>query len=92
MDEINKYLCCKYKLNGVNLINRTDVTLQDGSQKPNLFYVDKLHLIEERTTKLGLSIYSSINPKGSLNKGVSVSSKLFACEIGFNLNRDISLC
>ena len=50
IDEINIYLCCKSKLNGINFINHTDWTFQDGSLKPNLFHADKLHLIEEENT------------------------------------------
>ena len=62
IDKINNYLCSKSKLNGINFINHTDWTLRDGSLKPNLFYADKLHLIEEGNAKLSVSIYHSINP------------------------------
>ena len=73
--EINNYLCCKSKLNGINFINHTDWTFQDGSLKPNLFYANKLHLIEEGNAKLAASIYNSINPNASnINEIVSVSS------------------
>ena len=55
-DEINNNLCCKSKLNGINFINHTDWTLQDGSLKTNLFYVNKLQLIEEGNATLAVSI------------------------------------
>ena len=85
IDKINNYLCCKSKLNGINFINHTDWTLPDGSLKPNLFHVDKLHLIEEGNAKLAVTIYHSINPYVSkINEIVSISSKLFACDTGFN--------
>ena len=88
INEINHYLCYKSKSNGVNFINHTDWTLQDGSLKPNLFYTDKLHLIEERNVKLAVSIYSSINHNTSINDSVSISSKLFACHTGLNLKQE----
>ena len=89
IDEINNYLCCKSKLNGISFINNTDWTFQDGSLKPNLFYVDKLHLIEEGNAKLVASICNSVNPNVSnINEIVSVSSKLFACDTGFNLKQE----
>ena len=89
IDEINNYLCCKSKLNGINFINNTDLTFQDGSFKPNLFYVNKLHLIEEGNAKLVASIYNSVNLNVSnINEIVSVSSKLFACDTGFNLKQE----
>ena len=89
IDEINNYLRCKSKLNGINFINHPDWTLQDGSLKPNLFYADKLHLTEEANAKLAMSIYNFINPNSSnINEIVSVSSKLFACDTGFNLKEE----
>ena len=89
IDEINNYLCCKSKLNGINFINHTDWTFQDGSLKPNLFYADKLHLIEEGNAKLAASIYNSINPNASnINEILSVSSKVFACDTDFNLKQE----
>ena len=30
-------------------------------------------------------MYNSINPNASINKSVSISSKVFACDTGFNL-------
>ena len=88
INEINKYICYKSKLNGVSFINYTDWTLQDGSLKPNLFYANKLHLIEEGNAKLAVSLYNSINPDASINKSVSISSKLFACHTSFNLKQE----
>ena len=88
-DEINNYLCYKSKLNGINFINHTDWTSQDGSLKPNGFYADKLHLIEEGHPKLAASIYNSISINASnINEIVSVSWKLFACDRGFNLKQE----
>ena len=82
IDEINNYLCCKSKLNGINFINHTDWTFQDGSLKPNLLYANKLHLIEEGNAKLAASIYNSINPNASnINEIVSISSKVFAIQV-----------
>ena len=77
MDQINKYLCYKWKLNGVNVVKQSDGTLWDSYLKPNLFNADKLHLIKERNAKLAVSIYNSINLNAGINKGVWVSSKLF---------------
>ena len=89
IDEINNDLSCKSKLNGINFINHTDWTFQDGSLKPNLFYADKLHLIEEGNAKLAASIFNSINPNASnINEIVSVFSKVFACDTGFNLKQE----
>ena len=88
INEINNYLFYKSKLNGVNFINHSDWTLQDGSLKPNLFYVEKLHLIKEGNAKLAASICNSINPNASFNKSVSISSKLFPCHAGFNLKQE----
>ena len=89
IDEINDYLCCKSKLNGINFINHTDWTFQNGSLKPDLFYGDKLHLIEEGNAKVVASIYNSINPNASnIDEIVSVSSKLFACDTDFNLKHE----
>ena len=89
IDETNNYLCDKSKLNGTNFINHIDWTFQDGSLKPNLFYADKLHLIKEGNAKLAASIFNSINPNASnINEIVSVSSKVFACNTGFNLKQE----
>ena len=45
--------------------------------------------IEERNVKLAASIYNSINPNASnINEIVSVSSKVFACDTGFNLKQE----
>ena len=86
IDEINNYLYSKSKLNGINFINHTDWTFQDGSLKPNLFYVHKLHLMEEGNAEVAASIYNSIYPNSSnIDEIVSVSSKLFACNTDFNL-------
>ena len=87
-NKINNYLCSKSKSNGGNFINHTDWTLQDGSLKPNLFYTDKLHLIEEGNVKLAASIYNSINHNTSINKIVSISSKMFACHTSFILKQE----
>ena len=54
-----------------------------------MFYADKLHLIEERNVKLAASIYSSINPNANnIDEIVSVSSKVFPCDTGFNLKQE----
>ena len=70
-------------------INHTDWTVQDESLKLNLFYPDKLHLIEEGNAKLAVSVYNFNNPNAiKISKIVSVSSKLFACNTGFNLKQE----
>ena len=52
-------------------------------------YANKLHLIEEGNAKLAASIFNSINPNASnINEIVSVSSKVFACDTGFNLKQE----
>ena len=88
INEINNYLCYKSKSNGVNFINHTDWTLQDGSLKPNLIYTDKLHLIVEGNVTLAALIYNSFNHNTSINKSVSITSKMFACHTGFNLKQE----
>ena len=88
INEINNYLCYKSKLNALNFINHTDWTLQDASVKQNLFYADKLHFFEEENTKLVVSIYNSINSNASIDKSVSIFSKLFDCHTGFNLKQE----
>ena len=89
IDEINNYLCCKSRLNGINFINHTDWTFQDVSLKPNLFYADKLRLTKEGNARLAASIYNSINPNASnINEILSVSSKVFACDTDFNLKQE----
>ena len=89
INEINTYLCCKSKLNGISFINHTDWTFQDGFLKPNLLYADKVHLIEEGNAKLTAPIYDSINPNASnINEIVSVSLKVFACNTCFNLKQE----
>ena len=63
--------------------------MQDGSLTPNLFFADKLYLVEEGNAKLAVSIYNSINLNTSkINEIVSIISKLFACDTGFNLNQE----
>ena len=88
INKINNYLCYKSKLNGVNIINHTEWTLQDGSVKQNLFYAGKLHLFEEENAKLVVSIYNSINSNASIDKSVSIFSKFFACHTGFNVKQE----
>ena len=47
------------------------------------------YIIEEGNTKLAASIFNSINPNASnINEIVSVSSKVFACDTGFNLKQE----
>ena len=76
-------------MNGINFIAHTDWTFQDGSLKLNLFYANKLHLIKEGNAKLAASIFNSINPNASnINEIGSVSSKVFACDTGFNLKQE----
>lgn len=93
MNEINNCLCCKSKLHGINFINHSDRTRQNGSLKQNPFYVDELHLIEEGNAKLAVSIYNSINPYTSkINKIVSISvCCLLAAQVSMK-NKKISLC
>ena len=88
VNEINNYLCCKSNLNGINFINPSDWTFQDGSLKPNLFYADKLYLIEEGNAMLAALIFNSINSNASnINDIVSFSLKVFAGDTGFNLKQ-----
>ena len=83
IDEINNFLCYKSKLNGINFINHTEWTLQDGSLKPNLFYANKLHLIEEENPKLAGSIYtpSILMPVISMKLYQSLENCLLATEV-----------
>ena len=47
------------------------------------------YIIEEGNTKLAASIFNSINPNASnINEIVSVSSKVFAYDTGFNLKQE----
>ena len=64
-NKINNYLCYKPILNDVNFINNTNWNLQDGSLRPNLFFTEKLRLMEKRNAKLAVSIYNSISPNAS---------------------------
>ena len=49
---MSKYLRCKHKITGINSISQRDWTL-----KPNLFYANKVILIEEGSAKLVEAIY-----------------------------------
>ena len=60
-------------------------TLENGSLKPNLFYKDNVHLIEEGNVKLSKSIVNAIIPTIS-NENVSTMSNLFRHTTDFQLN------
>ena len=82
INEKNNYLSYKSKLNVINFSNHTDWILQDGSLKQNLFYAHKLHLSEEGNAKLVVSICNCISLNASIDKSVSIFSKLFPCHTG----------
>lgn len=51
----------KKKMNGVSFFDQINPTLQDGSQKQNLFCPVKLHVMKGENDKLADLIYNSIN-------------------------------
>ena len=54
----------KKKMNGVSFFDQINPTLQDGSQKQNLFCPVKLHVMKGENDKLAIQfnlIYNSIN-------------------------------
>ena len=86
LKEINDYLSFKCDLNGINFIKPNNWTLHNGSLKANLFYVDNLHLIQDRNIKLSESIVSVIKPNSKTTESVSMSSKLFNPAADFNFS------
>ena len=78
INEINNDLLYKCKQNGFTFIDQKDWTLQDGSLKPNLFYVDKLHLVEDGNAKLAESIVNAINTNVNNYKHATTSSTLLS--------------
>ena len=88
VNEINNDLPYKCKQNGFTFIDQKDWTLQDGSLKPNLFYVDKLHLVEDGNEKLAESIVNAINTNVNNYKNATTSSTLFSNTREFHLNQE----
>ena len=87
INEINDYLLCKCSLNDFNFVKPKDSTLHNGSLKPNLFYMDNLHLIEEENMKLSESIINVIKTnKNITTESISISSKCFNHAADFNIN------
>ena len=88
INEINNDLPYKCKQNGFTFIDKKDWTLQDGSLKPNLFYVDKLHLAEDGNAKLAESIVNAINTNVNNYKNATTSSNLLSNTKEFHFNQE----
>ena len=88
INEINNDLLCKCKQNGLTFIDQKDWTLQDGSLKPNFFYVDKLHLVEDGNAKLAESIVNVINTNVNNYKHATTSSILLSNTKEFHFNQE----
>ena len=87
INEINDYLLYKCSLNDFNFVKPKDWSLHNGSLKPNLFYMDNLHLVEERNMKLSESIINVIKPNKNIpTESISISSKCFNYAGDFNIN------
>ena len=79
IEKMNNYLCCKSKLDGINFTYHTDWTLPDGSLI--LLKTEMLNYLYRYTTP-------SNSNASKFNEIVSISSKLFACNAGFNLKQE----
>ena len=87
INEINDYLSYKCGLNDFNFVKPKDWTLHNGSLKPNLFYMDNLHLVEEGNMKLSESIINVIKPNKNIpTESISISSKCFNHAADLNIN------
>ena len=87
INEINDYLLYKCSLNDFNFVKPKDWTLHNGSLKPNLFYMDNLHLVEEGNMKLSKSIINVIKPNKNIpTESISISSKCLNHATDFNIN------
>ena len=88
INEINNGLLYKCKQNGFTFIDQKDWTLQDGSLKPNFFYVDKLHLVEDGNAKLAESIVNAINTNDNNYTHATTSSILLSNTKEFHFNQE----
>ena len=69
------------------MVKPKDWTLHNGSLKPNLFYMDNLHLVEEGNMKLSKSIINVIKPNKNIPlESISISSKFFNHAADFKIN------
>ena len=74
-------------MNDFNFVKPKDWTLHDGSLKPNLFYMDNLHLVEEGNMKLSELITNVIKPNKNIpTESISISSKCFNHAAYLNIN------
>ena len=87
INEINNDLLYKCKQNGFTFIDQKDWTLQDSSLKPNFFYADKLHLVEDGNAKLAESIVNAINTNVNNYKHATTSSILLRNTKEFHFNQ-----
>ena len=87
-NEINNDLLYKCEQNGFTFIDQKDWTLQDGSLKPNLFYVDKLHLVEDGNAKLAESIVNAIKTNVNNYNHTTTSSILLSNTKEFHFNQE----
>ena len=88
INEINNDLLYKCKQNGFTFIDQKDWTLQDASLKPNLFYVDKSHLVEDGNAKLAESIVNAINTNVNNYKHATTFSVLLSNTKKFHFNQE----
>ena len=74
-------------MNDFKFVKPKDWTLHNGSLKPNLFYMDNLHLVEEGNIKLSELIINVIKPNKNLpTESISISSKCFNHAADLNIN------
>ena len=87
INEINDYLLYKYSLNDFNFVKPKDWTLHNGSLKPNLFFMDNLHLVEKGNMKLSESIINDIKPNKNIpTESISILAKCFNHAADLNIN------
>ena len=75
--ETNDVLFYKCNLNNILFVNPTGWTLENHSLKPNLFYMDNLHLVKDGNTKLAEMFVNAINPTRNALQSQSMSTILF---------------
>ena len=74
-------------MNDFNFVKPKHWSLHSGSLKPNLFYMDNLHLVEEGNMKLSESIINIIKPNKNIpTESISISSKCFNHVGDLNIN------
>ena len=88
INEVNNDLLYKCKQNGFTFVDQKDWALQDGSLRPNFFYVHKLHLVEDGNAKLVESIVNAINTNVNNYKHATTPSILLSNTKEFLFNQE----